>query len=153
MPPTDQSTPEARVVFVNLKQADAPPALAAARLAAAEYGAGRRVLILAPEPHLAQEVDQALWTFEQGSFIPHAQEGEPDADQEPVLITGRAGNPNQAATLIITTPQDPLPWQGFPLVFLLVPASEGPELTLCRDLYRQLGDQPGVRVAHATRLP
>ena len=49
---------------------------------------GARVLVAAPEP-LLTELDQLLWTFQPGSFVPHVWQDDPLADQTPVILAPR----------------------------------------------------------------
>ena len=55
----------------------------ACRLAEKAYGSGYTVLLLAEAAEQAERLDGLLWTFRQGSFVPHARleqrEGEPVA--------------------------------------------------------------------------
>lgn len=140
--------------FVNLKECGVAPGMAVARLAAWHYEQGRRVLIQVADDGEAASLDGLLWTFDQGSFVPHATGGAPDAADEPVLIAAAPSNQNNAEVLIMTHPPqsvDALP-QGFGHVILLVPANDGPELQACREVFRQ-AREGGFNPAHTTRLP
>ena len=44
----------------------------ACRLAEKAWRLGNRVYVLAPDQAAAQALDELLWTFSQGSFVPHA---------------------------------------------------------------------------------
>lgn len=59
------------------------------RLVDKAYRLGHRVWIHVPAPELASALDERLWTFSQGSFVPHerAEPGEPD-ERCPVLLGG-----------------------------------------------------------------
>ncbi|MGA8007896.1 MAG: DNA polymerase III subunit chi [Thiomonas sp.] len=46
---------------------------------------GARLLVAAPQPFL-DELDQLLWTFQPGSFVPHVWLDDPLAAQTPVLL-------------------------------------------------------------------
>ncbi len=50
------------------------------------FHAGRRVLVYAPDPRLAEHMDQRLWTFASLSFVPHCRDGAPRMNDSPVLI-------------------------------------------------------------------
>jgi len=141
-----------KVEFVNLKQAGLAPERAAALLAARHHASGARVLVMAPDPVQAGEVDRLLWTLEPASFVPHARAGAADQDQEPVLIADGPENRNQAAVLLMLSPPPELPLAAYQRLVLLVPAQEGPELARCRELYRQMQRQPGVELLHTTQV-
>ncbi|MEL7042063.1 MAG: DNA polymerase III subunit chi [Pseudomonadota bacterium] len=64
---------------------------------------GWRVLAISPDATRRAALDEALWTYEDQSFLPHGQaEAEglvPNA--QPVLITGHAENANGAAVALL----------------------------------------------------
>ncbi len=142
-----------RIEFVNLREAGSDALTAAARLAAYHQGQGRRVLIEAIDQAEAQEMDKRLWTFKDGSFVPHFVAGGPDQAQEPVLIDTQAENPNGAEVLIRLHPKDPTACDGFSVAILLIPAENGPELDTCRDLYAKMREAGQAEVVHITGLP
>ncbi len=141
-----------KVEFVNLKQAGLAPERAAALLAARHHSDGARVLVMAPDPAQAGEVDRLLWTLDPGSFVPHARAGADDQDQEPVLIAPGTENINQAKVLVMLAPPEELPLAAYQRLVLLVPAQEGPELARCRALYREMQARPGVELLHTTQI-
>ncbi len=65
----------------------------ACRLADKIYQQGRRVYVQASSDAEARHLDRLLWTFRQGSFIPHGLQTETDPSVAPVLIghTAQAG--------------------------------------------------------------
>jgi DNA polymerase-3 subunit chi len=48
--------------------------------------AGRRLIVYAPEPGRAEQMDRLLWTFSQLSFVPHVMAGSALAAETPVVI-------------------------------------------------------------------
>ncbi len=58
----------------------------ACRLAGKALQRGKRMLIFAPQPGLAQTLDRLLWTQQAISFIPHCAAQDPIAPDTPVLI-------------------------------------------------------------------
>jgi DNA polymerase III subunit chi len=80
----------ARITFVEARSADKRVILC--RWVEKFYEDRKRILVVTDSTLAAQHLDQLLWTFAQGSFIPHrivARAGT-DPIQEPVAIT--AGN-------------------------------------------------------------
>jgi DNA polymerase-3 subunit chi len=73
-----------RVDFYLLQ--DATPDAAVCRLTHKAFGLGHRVFILAADGIHAGRLDQLLWTFSPGSFIPHAVASERIDSMPPVLI-------------------------------------------------------------------
>jgi len=58
----------------------------ACRLAEKAYGQGRRVYLHTGSGAESQSLDQLLWTFRDGSFVPHGLVGQADPQQTPVLV-------------------------------------------------------------------
>lgn len=75
-----------KVSFYLLKQG-APEAKlrTACRLGRKAVAAGHTVYILAPDAERARHLDDLLWTYEAGSFVPHRLDGD-EADPAPIVI-------------------------------------------------------------------
>lgn len=66
---------------------------------------GRRLLLMVQDDNQAVTLDRFLWTWNKGSFIPHAYDnGAVDCLEEPVLITTREQNGNGARVLVLGKP-------------------------------------------------
>ena len=87
--------------FRNL--AGRPLELLVAHLAAEYLDMGTKVLIRAPTAERIKALDQALWTFDPASFLPHGTEESGRAEGQPVLLTTGEGNPNGATALLLMT--------------------------------------------------
>ncbi|RMG31125.1 MAG: DNA polymerase III subunit chi [Gammaproteobacteria bacterium] len=71
----------------------------ACRIAEKAWRQGMRVFLHAPEQ--AQALDDLLWTFSSGSFVPHGLQDDEDAPEQPVLVgTGGEPGPEHADVLI-----------------------------------------------------
>ncbi len=81
----------------------------ACRVAEKAYGSGYSVLLLTGEAEQTERVDALLWTFRQGSFVPHATLEE--REEEPVGIGTREDNSAADAVLINLTDATPSTWQ------------------------------------------
>jgi DNA polymerase III subunit chi len=66
--------------YVVQDQAPGERLLVAARLADKAFGRGHRIFINAADETQARELDELLWSFRPGSFLPHALHGEAEAD-------------------------------------------------------------------------
>ncbi len=62
---------------------------------------GWRALVRGGNPERLDALDASLWTYRDESFLPHARAGAGDPGRQPVLLTGEAGNPNNARTLFL----------------------------------------------------
>ena len=112
----------------------------ACRLAEKAWRLGNRVYLLAPDQAAAQALDELLWTFSQGSFVPHAlckQEEDADhhADNHPVLI-GHAEPPAAFSDVLISLVPDVPAWFGrFTRVVEMVGTNED-DKTRARERFR-----------------
>jgi DNA polymerase-3 subunit chi len=57
---------------------------------------GWRVVVQASTEERVEAIDAHLWTYRDDSFLPHGTARNPDAPDQPVLITANDGNPNGA---------------------------------------------------------
>lgn len=63
---------------------------------------GKRSLILCASEAQADKLNEALWTYDPGRFLPHGSSKDPHPEQQPVYITHHEENPNQASILVVT---------------------------------------------------
>jgi len=71
---------------------------------------GWRALLRAESAERAQAIDNLLWTYNDQTFLPHAQAGDGEPARQPVLITVEDGNPNGAQVLFLVGGAAPPPW-------------------------------------------
>jgi len=82
----------------------------ACRLVEKAYRLGHRVYLLAPDQDATLELDELLWTFSQGSFVPHAVcTVDADPDVHPVLI-GHTEPPAALNDVLVSLVADVPPW-------------------------------------------
>ena len=107
-----------RVNFRNL--GGRPLELWVALLAAEHLAADTRVVIRATTADRVRALDQALWTYERDSFLPHGTPESGQAERQPVLVTDAGGNPNGAQALVLVdhsaAPDEPS-WASIDFVF------------------------------------
>jgi DNA polymerase-3 subunit chi len=73
---------------------------------------GWKALIRADSADRADAIDTLLWTYDDQSFLPHAQLGDGEAARQPVLITVEEGNPNAAQIVFYVGGTQPADWSG-----------------------------------------
>ena len=73
---------------------------------------GWRALIKAESADRASALDMLLWTYNDQTFLPHAQVGDGDAKRQPVLITTEDENANAGDVLFLVGGAAPLPWDA-----------------------------------------
>jgi len=108
----------------------------ACRITEKAWRLGHRVYVLVPDQSAALEFDELLWTFSQGSFVPHGVLADDnDAATHPVLI-GHAEPPVALNDVLVSLVQNVPPWfSRFARVAELVGAADD-DKTRARERFR-----------------
>lgn len=97
--------------------------LFACRLTEKAYKLDNRVHILAADPQAANRLDELLWTFRDGSFLPHGLAT--DAEPAPVTIGCEAKPPADGYDLLINlTDTMPADVDAFPRIAEIVTSDD-----------------------------
>lgn len=75
------------------------------------YEKNLRALVVLDSPERVQSLDYTLWTYTQGSFLPHARQGDPM--DNPIWLSTERLNANQAQVLVVTTGEIVSDFNGF----------------------------------------
>ena len=82
---------------------------------------GWRVVVQASSEERIEALDAHLWTWRDDTFLPHGTWREPDASEQPVLLTLDGENPNQATVRFLIEgaelPGDAAAYQRLVLLF------------------------------------
>jgi DNA polymerase-3 subunit chi len=82
---------------------------------------GWRVIVQAASEERVEALDAHLWTFRDDSFLPHGTHKQPEAADQPILLTVNDDNPNKAEVRFLIdgapVPQDASPYQRIVLLF------------------------------------
>ena len=97
-----------RVDFYILESGDESKDMAVCRLAQKAFLHGHRIYIRATDDENARRLDALLWTFNQGSFIPHAVHPANGSNEFPVLI-GTDEAPEAFNDILIQLAPEPSP--------------------------------------------
>lgn len=73
---------------------------------------GWRAVIRTDSSERSDALDSLLWTYDDQSFLAHAQSGDGEAARQPVLITVEDENPNGAQILFCVGGTFPADWQA-----------------------------------------
>jgi len=103
---------------------------------------GWRAVIKTDSSERSDALDNLLWTYDEQSFLAHAQSGDGDAARQPVLITVEEENPNRAQILFCVGGAQPSDWGGTPLaelarIVLLFDGRDGRMLTAARAAWKE----------------
>jgi DNA polymerase-3 subunit chi len=71
---------------------------------------GWRAVVRTDSSERSDALDTLLWTYDDQSFLPHAQSGDGDPVRQPVLITVEDENPNGAQILFCVGGAQPGDW-------------------------------------------
>ena len=102
-----------RVDFYVLPDADAGAKdRFVCRIADKAYRAGHRVYVLTPDDAYARALDELLWTFHPGSFVPHElHSGADNGDSDTPVLIGHHEPPAQHHDVLISL------WREVPTFF------------------------------------
>ncbi len=85
----------------------------ACRLAEKAFGLNTRVHALTADANAARELDELLWTFRAGSFVPHVVDQSADNENNPVTIGFGDGGELSGELLINLTDEVPVCFDRF----------------------------------------
>ena len=82
---------------------------------------GWRVVVQGASDERIEALDAHLWTFRDDSFLPHGTHKQPEANEQPILLTVNDDNPNKADVRFLIdglpVPEDASPYQRIVLLF------------------------------------
>jgi len=88
----------------------------------------------------AEDLDRALWTYRDDSFLPHARAGG-DADHlQPVLITTRPHNPNSAEIRFFVDRAVPQSGEGYTRIVYMFSGHDPDAVAEARTAWKALRD-------------
>ena len=61
-----------------------------------------KVVVRVPDTSRLTALNQTLWTYDPGSFLPHGDAGDGNSKHQPVYLTTGSEVPNEATLLILT---------------------------------------------------
>ena len=63
--------------------------------------AGYRIVLRAGSTERVEQLNALLWTFDEASFLPHGAARDGNAASQPIWLTEREENPNEAGMLVL----------------------------------------------------
>lgn len=106
---------------------------------------GWRALVRAGSNERLEQLDEAIWTFRDDSFVPHAREGDPA--RQPVWLTQDAGNPNAAQILFLIDGAEAGDISGFARACVMFDGADEAALLSARSQWKQ-AKQDGVPASY-----
>ncbi len=101
---------------------------------------GWRALVRTDSAERSDMLDTLLWTYDDRSFLPHAQAGDGDPTQQPVLISVEGANLNRAEIVFYVGGVVPDDWQemrDLVRVVLLFDGRDGEALARARAAWKE----------------
>jgi len=136
-----------KIEFIKLKRPEKARILS--ELAETYYLKGERVLVMVQDDNQGVTLDQFMWTWNKGSFVPHVYDnGAVECLDEPVVIATREDNPNGAQVLIMGSPCQVEFIRQFRQVIDFAETYDDALLQASRErfrLYREVGFAPELR--------
>ena len=94
----DQSS-LAEVGFYHLLSTSLERALP--RLLERAWSQGHRIVVRAASPERVEHLTTTLWIYEEGSFLPHGSLRDGNPAMQPIWLTHRDENPNNASMIVL----------------------------------------------------
>ncbi len=111
--------------YILAEQASGDGVRTACRIAEKAYRLGQRIFLHTDSAQSAASLDDQLWTYRDGSFVPHAIVGSEAAANSPVIIgQGEEPDPEHRDLLINLAEQVPLFFSRFERVAEIVGGNE-----------------------------
>lgn len=63
---------------------------------------GYKAVVMAGSRERVEALNAQLWTYSPGSFLPHGSASDGNAAEQPIWLTDKDENPNQANVLVLT---------------------------------------------------
>ena len=111
------------------------PLQVACRLAGKAIGQKKRLLIYAPSPETASDIDRMLWTWPAIGFVPHCTLHDPLASDTPILIAAGDETPPRCELLLNLSDECPPHFERFERLLEVVPTGDD-ERKAARARYR-----------------
>jgi DNA polymerase-3 subunit chi len=93
-----------RVDFYHLQRSPLQDALP--RLLAKVYQAGKRAVVVVGDDAVQKDLDTALWTYQDDSWVPHGCAGDPYGGDMPIWFGAEKDAPNKPDVLVLANGQE-----------------------------------------------
>jgi DNA polymerase-3 subunit chi len=123
-----------RIDFYHLQRSSLEQVLP--KLLEKALAARHRVVVMAGSAARVEGLDALLWTWDPGSWLPHGSARDADAALQPICLTDRDENPNQADLLILTDGVDCDRIEAFVRCLVLFDGKDETALAVARAKWR-----------------
>lgn len=104
------------------------------------YSAGFRTLLVAENDARVEQLNQLLWTYDPGSFLPHGSVKEGEAAKQPILLSTSIETPNDAKLLLVTDGRTPSAPEKFERILDMFDGNNAESVEKARARWKQYKD-------------
>ncbi len=102
---------------------------------------GHRTIVLAGSKQRVEDLNSALWTYEERSWLPHGSAGDGEASEQPIFLTAEDENPNGADVLVAVDGRAPASTDGFARIIDMFDGRDEAMVAAARQRWRAYLDQ------------
>ena len=124
--------------FYHLTKTSLPNALF--RLLEKILASGKRVVVRTGSVERVKFLNDALWTIDAASFLPHGTDKEGNGVQQPIWLTADFTNPNDAEVLILTDGADGTAYQEYDRCLEIFDGNDDEAVVAARKRWRKFND-------------
>jgi DNA polymerase III subunit chi len=98
---------------------------------------GYRILVRAASPERVEHLDSLLWTYDDASFLAHGSARDGNAAAQPIWLTDRDDNPNDATMLVLVDGVDAADAAAFARCVDLFDGNDAAAVAAARERWRR----------------
>ncbi|MGH1404703.1 MAG: DNA polymerase III subunit chi [Alphaproteobacteria bacterium] len=98
---------------------------------------GHRILVKLSDATEVSQMNDYLWTYDPNSFLPHGNAGNGFADKQPIFLTCKDENPNNADVLILGQGAEAEDLDGFSLCCDLLNGHDASDVNAARARWKR----------------
>lgn len=106
------------------------------------YHAEKRIVVKCRTAKETEDLNKALWSFSEDSFLPHGSAKDGYASAQPIWLTSdNDDNPNQADMFLTTSPPEENLPDGYDIYCVMFNGADEEELQAARVAWRRFKDE------------
>jgi DNA polymerase III subunit chi len=107
------------------------------RLIERAWSQGYRIVVRAASPERVEHINAALWSYGEASFLPHGSARDGNAEVQPIWLTHRDENPNNASMIVVVDGLEAQDLQSFSRCADLFDGNDANAVEAARGRWRQ----------------
>ena len=104
-------------------------------------GRDQKAVVMAGSPERVEALNGHLWTYRDRGFLPHGSEKDGFAEDQPIWLTDKDENPNQAEVLFLTDGATSARLSEFQVCAVLFDGTDEAAVAAARAQWRDFGAQ------------